>query len=824
LFATNGTLCIKRALCQVSRPLSSGSGANRHVRAPTGTRNAATRIVGIDFARVTTLVRRQTGSPVTPSSARGRVGSRHNLSADSSTRVKAFVVGVVSILAVVAALPGVAAASECPNEQVRAESSSAALPSCRAYELVSPADAGRPVETQALAATSTSLDDGASVVLGPDLLSAEGNLVAQLSGPLDVQDGGSAVFWQSPGKPPGTGALESGGSSEPFRSLRTATGWITQSVLPSAQVNINPVGRTLLGASTDGSAALVATSTALPGSASAFVNAQQAISGGWHGVFFYRVTIDRAEGHAEPQLVTHGEELLPDNAHLPNHFGANVITPFAALSASPDLSEIAFKSLIPLEPEDSCQPTESELSRIAPVRLGTTYLWNTYSSNGFAHQMILNINCPAGSPNVESVPSLLTEKGPVIVPGPGFLGSAPGPLLQRLDTLALQGAQTPLAGTSAPGGTLLSVTPDESTAYVQSQGLLASGASGASNIFAMTTAQGTAGLVTCVSCSTEAGGPDQSDVHYIGTGQRGVDVLFTTDQGLWEWSASSGAQLLTSATDIEPSHVVISENGRYVVIDTYEALSNADTNGSEDLYELSADRSPVLITPGTSADSYALAGAYSSTSYTSQGEIHPVLQPIAGGVSNTGRRVVFNRTPVAGGAQVIDEWVGGQTTQISPQSAPTAYQVAAVAGAELEDVFFLAQQALVPWDTNAGVADVYDARVDGGFRPCTPGDPDPPFGSRSCAVPTSTPDPIASPDAAYPTNLAIPAASLAELLPDTSTAAVRAHPKPLTRAQKLAKALKLCNADRSKPKRTKCQKAAHQRDGAVPGKDRRRGR
>ena len=47
-------------------------------------------------------------------------------------------------------------------------------------------------------------------------------------------------------------------------------------------------------------------------------------------------------------------------------------------------------------------------------------------------------------------------------------------------------------------------------------------------------------------------------------------------------------------------------------------------------------------------------------------------------------------------------------------------------------------------------------------------------------------------------------------------AAVNPKPKPLTRAQKLAKALKACRGDQKKSKRMACERAARKRYGAKP--------
>ena len=106
----------------------------------------------------------------------------------------------------------------------------------------------------------------------------------------------------------------------------------------------------------------------------------------------------------------------------------------------------------------------------------------------------------------------------------------------------------------------------------------------------------------------------------------------------------------------------------------------------------------------------------------------------------------------------------------------------------------------MPSDTDQKV-DVYDVRVGGGF-PVTPA---PPVcdNADSCKLP-ETPQPTvfgapASATFAGPANPPPPP-------PAVVKPAVK--PKPLTRAQKLAKALKVCAKDKQKSKRAKCQKQA----------------
>jgi hypothetical protein len=129
-------------------------------------------------------------------------------------------------------------------------------------------------------------------------------------------------------------------------------------------------------------------------------------------------------------------------------------------------------------------------------------------------------------------------------------------------------------------------------------------------------------------------------------------------------------------------------------------------------------------------------------------------------------------------------------------------------GAEGEDVFFLTSAQLSPLDVDASV-DVYDAHVCSSASPCIAygGVQSPPCTTEaSCkASPTPQPSIFGAPSSATfqgPGNL-------------TPAAAVKAKAKPLTRAQKLVKALKACHTKKSKRKRQACEKQARRRYGPV---------
>jgi hypothetical protein len=119
------------------------------------------------------------------------------------------------------------------------------------------------------------------------------------------------------------------------------------------------------------------------------------------------------------------------------------------------------------------------------------------------------------------------------------------------------------------------------------------------------------------------------------------------------------------------------------------------------------------------------------------------------------------------------------------------------ADASGDNAYILTRQRLVGWDTD-GAVDIYDVRVGGGFP-----EP-PPVTVGECGAGTCQGAGSAAPVFDAPASLTVAGAGNA---PPTSAG------KPLSRAQRLARALRACRHKRSRTARRKCEAAAHRRFG-----------
>jgi hypothetical protein len=142
------------------------------------------------------------------------------------------------------------------------------------------------------------------------------------------------------------------------------------------------------------------------------------------------------------------------------------------------------------------------------------------------------------------------------------------------------------------------------------------------------------------------------------------------------------------------------------------------------------------------------------------------------------------------------------------ESKPPAYSPSGIS-ASGSDIFFFTHSPLVGQDTGV-LGDLYDARVNGGF-PAPVAEPSC-SGEQCQGTPTPPPSFGSAPSAVFPAggNLSPPA--LPAPPPPT---APKLKPKPLTRAQQLAKALKACRGKpkKSKKKRAACEAQARKRFG-----------
>lgn len=647
------------------------------------------------------------------------------------------------------------AAESCPNEQLRAESN------------VNPAT-GEPYSAQlpecrAYELVSPPETDADPVPVLHDL---EATSFGEGMKRFQITEDGS-VFFISGATPAGTGAIEQGGYLGVFRSRRTGSGWDTRDM---TAFGVMPGDSVLKEASADGSRILIETPLTL--SSADLDNPAHAVD---RGMDLYVVS----EG-APPELVTQGE--------LPNATPGQNATNRASPVANAELSAVGFTSPV------SLQSLEGGASSSAGC-----YIWANVESR------LAYLTNPEGpsSPNCRFL-AVAPDGRAIIEDTSGDFQT--GLIFASAGAAEFTGNYTvQLSGNTPHAVSFDAPSPDGQIAYITSTDKLDPGYEneGKPSVYAvsMTTGAFAHGLpaASCISC---LGGSDDENVHYVGQSADGSHVYFSTGQGLWSWDEQTGeATMLTNATDV--SQVVSSQNGQFVIGVTSQLAGNP--HGTADVYEFFTDgHAPLLITSGTSADRYILFGERVDDPSNEQ---FPV-----GGVSDSGQRVVYEDELALGAPSKIEEWVtdqtgvAGQISQISPIGASYTDELMGISGGELENVFLVAHQPLVGQDLNAGTSDIYDARIDGGFpAPTVP------------ANDNQTPNPTAPAAPAYTTSLTPPGIQIASLPPDTSNPASAPKAKPLTWAQKLAKALKAC---KKQPRKTRaaCKAQARKKYSTITKK------
>ncbi len=284
------------------------------------------------------------------------------------------------------------------------------------------------------------------------------------------------------------------------------------------------------------------------------------------------------------------------------------------------------------------------------------------------------------------------------------------------------------------------------------------------------------GRMVCASCNPTGARPE--GVLNVFSPRLLIDESLSL-QGLWLAGSVPGW------TDIEAGYALhqsryLSNEGR-LFFDGADALVPADVNHKEDVYE------------------YEPEGKRCNSSTQSASE-------------------VFKREGKAG------EETAGCVALISSgtSSQESAFLEASgmgPGGEEGEEVFFMTTSPLVAQDTDSAY-DVYDAHICSEISPC-------PASGASVPPACSDADSCRAAPIPQPTLFGAPSSetfSGAGNVTPTPTTRVKPKAKPLTRAQRLAKALKACRRSKSKKMLATCERRARKRYGPMSSAKRSHGK
>jgi hypothetical protein len=174
----------------------------------------------------------------------------------------------------------------------------------------------------------------------------------------------------------------------------------------------------------------------------------------------------------------------------------------------------------------------------------------------------------------------------------------------------------------------------------------------------------------------------------------------------------------------------LTPDGRYLVFSTYAQLTPDDQNQARDVYRYDAQTETLIrVSTGHEAQDQNGNGGGQDAEFNVSSELLHAPHRI---VSADGQTIVFaTARPLQEGDENgnVDAylWHQGQVDLLSGSQAKTGNGPDVTLSASGADVFFSTAAGLLPTDLD-GLRDVYDARVDGGF-------PNPPLGRPPCESP-----------------------------------------------------------------------------------------
>ncbi|HEY5045614.1 MAG TPA: hypothetical protein VII53_07135 [Solirubrobacteraceae bacterium] len=391
------------------------------------------------------------------------------------------------------------------------------------------------------------------------------------------------------------------------------------------------------------------------------------------------------------------------------------------------------------------------------------------------------------------------------------------------------GDVTPGSGARVRG--VVAVSEDGSHVYFVAEGVLTSlpngvgqvASEGADNLYAFNT--------------------DDAETKFVAT-------LGESDKQLWGESETAGRGTFdTHLAQATP-------NGRYLAFDTFQEVigsgPEADTSGAQQVYRYD-DQTGKIIRVSTGHQGFAENGnvpgynaVIAPANARGRGGAEPTANEVDRAISENGQTIAFvtaarlQNTDEAGGANTscnnespADSGAGcevyvwhecsteacgdgntGEVAMVSDGQNPkgTVYLGMSATGS---DVFFQTPAQLVPADTDQ-LGDIYDARIDGGFPAPSP--------EASCSGEACQGTQSSSPTFGTPGSQSFTGGGnqVAPPFKEVLEPKAKRKSKPLTNAQKLTRALKVCRRDRFKARRVACERASRKRFGPKPRAKRKR--
>ena len=717
-------------------------------------------------------------------------GRAHDLTARRLGATAVLPALLFALLLVFQSPPSALAAEPCPNEALRT-GFSAALPDCRAYELVTTA---QPNNDDIIGGSFTA--DGSHVAYGTDF---------EEPGPLS--DEGSA-----------------------WMAERTPAGWVS-------------TGTTLRGAEVEGAGGNI--NGARPEAYAYSENGSQ-------GVYITVHALNPADTNDALDLYEGSPQtgftwLTEDAIRGPFYLGEESDMEYEG--GSGDLSTVVFQAhqqLLPAAPTSLADDTGREV-----------YEWHE------GHLQLVSVlpgettGAPGGAavgsgPGNEANLNAVSANGEeVFFESPDSTYSSeevPTQLYVRLKGERTVEVSAPAPGVVDPEGpkpaTYVGATPDGTKVFFTSKGTLTANAETYYDT-AEVLYEYNVSTETLTAISSAPAGPEGSRVGLVGISENGEMVYFVT-QGVLSGANREGKEPTEYADNLylyskgtitfvatlneadgefegggvwglanrsKPADVA--PNGEHLALISLNNLTEYEAGGDPEMYEYAAESGTITCVscnPSGAPVGSGVEYAGGSTAFNGTPRF----------MSDNGAEVIFDTSeplvPAAGnGKENVYEYEDGHQYLIST-GASLGASVFESMSPEGKDALFSTRQRLVP-SAEGEEIQLYDARVDGGFPE-----------ERTTVVPCKGAE--CEPSATPPTTFSAPGSTtfaggenLTSLPPATPLAAKpNPKPAPLTRAQKLVKALKVCKGEKNKKKRADCEKQARRQYGARASKAKKSGK